>query len=204
MHARHDPRRRQPARKDFLTDGSTDSRRSGRKSVPVHRVRTHCRGGKTCRFEDRAIMRAFIPDYQMIAPATLAAALHVLKNEPGVWKPFAGGTDLMVLLDAGKLDNKRYLSLRHFSKLRGIVELSSDHVTIGALTTYTDVLRSSLLSTEFPMLARAARETGSVATQNRGTVGGNIVNASPAADSPPRSEERRVGKECRSRWSPYH
>ena len=46
-------------------------------------------------------MRAFIPDYQMVAPATLAAALRLLKNEPGIWKPFAGGTDLMVLLDAG-------------------------------------------------------------------------------------------------------
>src|SRR3989442_10537632 len=102
MQGRHDPRRRQPARKDFLTDGSTDSRRSGRKSVPVHRVRTHCRGGKTCRLEDPAIMRAFIPDYQMIAPATLAAALHLLKNEPRVWKPFASGTDPMGPLDPRK------------------------------------------------------------------------------------------------------
>src|SRR3989441_5723542 len=210
MHARHDPRRRQPARKDFLTDGRTDSRRSGRKSLPLHRVRAHCRGGKTCRFGTRAIMRDFIPDYQMIAPATLAAALRLLKNEPGIWKPFAGGTDLMVLLDAGKLDNKRYLSLRHFSELRGIVELSSDHVTIGALTTYTDVLRSSLLSTEFPMLARAARETGSVATQNRGTLGGNIVNASPAADTPPAllvydaELELELVSAAGSRWIPYH
>ena len=152
-------------------------------------------------------MRAFIPDYQMIAPATLAAALRLLQNEPGIWKPFAGGTDLMVLLDAGKLDNKRYLSLRHFSELRGIVELSSDHVTIGALTTYTDVLRSSLLSTEFPMLARAARETGSVATQNRGTLGGNIVNASPAADSPPAllvyNAELELLSSGGSRWVRY-
>src|SRR5947208_687021 len=153
-------------------------------------------------------MRAFIPDYQMIAPATLAAALHVLKNEPGVWKPFAGGTDLMVLLDAGKLDDKQYLSLRHFSELRGIVELSSDHVTIGALTTYTDVLRSSLLCAEFPLLARAARETGSVATQNRGTLGGNIANASPAADSPPAllvyDAELELVSARGGRWVPYH
>src|SRR5437879_11385291 len=56
---------------------------------------------------------------------------------------------------------------------------------VGALTTYTDILHSSMLCAEFPLLARAARETGSVATQNRGTLGGNIVNASPAADSPP-------------------
>src|SRR5207247_4185274 len=118
-----------------------------------------------------------------------------------------GVADVMVLLDAGKIDDKRYLSLRHFAELRGFVELSSDHVTIGALTTYTEVLRSSLLCAEFPLLARAARETGSVATQNRGTLGGNIVNASPAADSPPAllvyNAELELLSSGGSRWFRY-
>src|SRR5205809_7335169 len=105
-------------------------------------------------------MRGFVAADQMTGSSALGAGLRLLKDEPGIWKPFAGGTDLMVLLDAGKLDGTRYLSLRHFAELRGILELPSDHVTIGALTTYTDVLRSSLLCTEFPLLARAARETG--------------------------------------------
>src|SRR5262249_45955157 len=131
------------------------------------------------------VMRALVPDYEMIAPPTLGDALRILQNEPGIWKPFAGGTDLMVLFEAGKLAHKRYLSLSRLTELRGIVEESVGAVTIGALTTYTDVLGSSLLRTEFPMLSSAARETGSIATQNRGTLGGNIVNASPAADSPP-------------------
>src|SRR3989475_7515158 len=130
-------------------------------------------------------MKGFVPDYEMVAPPTFADALRMLKDETGVWKAFAGGTDLMVLLEAGKLDHKRYLNLSGFTELRGIFEDSSDSVTVGALTTYTDVLRSSILCSEFPLLARAARETGSIATQNRGTLGGNIVNASPAADSPP-------------------
>jgi len=130
-------------------------------------------------------MKGFVPDYEMVAPPTFADALRMLKDEPGVWKPFAGGTDLMVLLEAGKLDHKRYLSLSRFTELRGIVEESPEAVTVGALTTYTDIRRSRLLCAEFPLLARAARETGSIATQNRGTLGGNIVNASPAADSPP-------------------
>jgi CO/xanthine dehydrogenase FAD-binding subunit len=56
---------------------------------------------------------------------------------------------------------------------------------VGALVTYTDVRRSELLGRDFPMLGEAARETGGVAIQNRGTVGGNIANASPAADTPP-------------------
>jgi CO/xanthine dehydrogenase FAD-binding subunit len=152
-------------------------------------------------------VKSFVPDYEMIAPPTLAEALRILAKEPGVWKPFAGGTDLMVLLEAGKLDHKRYLSLSRFSELRGVIGDTDESVSIGALTTYTDVLRSNLLRTEFPLLASAARETGGVATQNRGTLGGNIVNASPAADSPPALLVYGAGLELLSdsgsRWVPY-
>jgi CO/xanthine dehydrogenase FAD-binding subunit len=152
-------------------------------------------------------MRAFVPDYEMITPRTLTEGLQIMKDEPGIWKPFAGGTDLMVLLEAGKLDHKRYLNLAHFSELRGVAADSSEAVCIGALTTYTDILRSNILSTEFPLLSRAARETGSVATQNRGTLGGNIVNASPAADSPPAllvyNAELELVSFGMSRWVPY-
>jgi CO/xanthine dehydrogenase FAD-binding subunit len=153
-------------------------------------------------------MRAFIPDYEMITPRTLQEGLRMLKDEPGIWKPFAGGTDLMVLLEAGKLDHKRYLNLAHFKELRGVAADSPEAASIGALTTYTDVLRSNILSTEFPLLARAARETGSIATQNRGTLGGNIVNASPAADSPPAlliyDAELELVSFGASRWVPYN
>lgn len=120
----------------------------------------------------------------MEAPRDLAALLERIEREPGAWKLFAGGTDLMVLLEAGKLAHKRFLSIWKFSELRGI-EIAPEHVTIGALTTYTEVRRDEILANEFPLLGRAAAETGSVATQNRGTIGGNIANASPAADSPP-------------------
>jgi CO/xanthine dehydrogenase FAD-binding subunit len=152
-------------------------------------------------------MRAFVPDYEMITPQTLTQALRMMKDEPGIWKPFAGGTDLMVLLEAGKLDHKRYLNLAHFKELRGVDAESSGAVIVGALTTYTDILRSNVLSAEFPLLARAARETGSIATQNRGTLGGNIVNASPAADSPPAllvyNAELELVSFGMSRWVPY-
>jgi CO/xanthine dehydrogenase FAD-binding subunit len=129
-------------------------------------------------------MRAYLPAYELVVPRTLGEALALLRDEPGVWRPFAGGTDLMVLLEAGKLDHRKFFSVAHLPELRG-VGTSDGHVTLGALTTYTDVRRDSVLSREFPMLAQAARETGGVAIQNRGTIGGNIANASPAADSPP-------------------
>jgi CO/xanthine dehydrogenase FAD-binding subunit len=129
-------------------------------------------------------MRSFIPNYQLVTPCSLEDALSRLANEPDVWKPFAGGTDLMVLLEAGKLTHRNYINIWRLDELRGI-EVHDDHVTLGALTTYTDVQSHPVLRNEFPMLCQAASETGGLAIQNRGTLGGNIVNASPAADSPP-------------------
>jgi CO/xanthine dehydrogenase FAD-binding subunit len=90
----------------------------------------------------------------------------------------------MVLLEAGKLPHKNYLNIWNLAELRGI-EVSPEHVTLGALTTYTEVQSNPILREEFPMLCQAASETGGLAIQNRGTLGGNIANASPAADSPP-------------------
>ncbi len=129
-------------------------------------------------------MRSFLPQFDLRAAANLTDALETLASEPGRWRPFAGGTDLMVLLEAGKLPAGRYLSLWGLPELRGI-EVTDDEIVLGALTTYTEVLRSEALQAECPLMGRAAAETGGVATQNRGTIGGNIVNASPAADTPP-------------------
>ena len=152
-------------------------------------------------------MRAFIPNYELTTPASLADALALLKNEPGVWKPFAGGTDLMVLLEAGKLPHRNYVNIWRLDELRGI-HANDSHVTLGALTTYTEVQANPILQHEFPMLCQAASETGGLAIQNRGTLGGNIVNASPAADSPPALLAYDAGIELvstdGSRWLPYH
>jgi CO/xanthine dehydrogenase FAD-binding subunit len=129
-------------------------------------------------------MRAYLPDYDLRAPDTLADALALLSSEPGTWRLFAGGTDLMVSLEAGTLPPGRYLGLWKLPELNGIEETDT-HVSIGALTTYTNVLHSPLLQRDFSLLCRAAADVGGVATQNRGTIGGNIANASPAADMPP-------------------
>jgi len=129
-------------------------------------------------------MRGYIPSYQLITPASVAEALSLLANEPRKWKPFAGGTDLMVLLEAAKLSHRDYLNIWPLNELR-FITVDKSHVTLGALSTYTDVQANEVLRTEFPMLCQAASETGGLAIQNRGTLGGNIINASPAADSPP-------------------
>src|SRR5260221_6168802 len=152
-------------------------------------------------------MRAYVPSYQLISPANLSEALNFLARDEGAWQPFDGGTDLMVLLEAGKLPQKNYLNIWSLPELRGI-EVTDTHVTLGALTTYTEVQEHEILQTEFPMLCQAAKETGGIAIQNRGTLGGNIVNASPAADSPPAllaydAELEFVSREG-SRRIPYH
>ena len=151
-------------------------------------------------------MRGHVPSYQLISPAGLGEALGTLAREPGVWQPFAGGTDLMVLLESGKLAHKNYLNIWNLAELRGI-EVSAEHVTLGALVTYTEVQSNSIVREEFPMLCQAASETGGLAIQNRGTLGGNIVNASPAADSPPAllayNAELELLSVRGSRWVPY-
>ncbi len=129
-------------------------------------------------------MRSYIPGFDLRVPRTLSEALDVMGSEPGRWQPFAGGTDLMVLLEAGRLRHKDYISLSHLRELR-FVDVTSAEVSVGAMSTFTDVRRHPVLAAEFPMLCAAAAETGGIANQNRGTLGGNIANASPAADSPP-------------------
>jgi CO/xanthine dehydrogenase FAD-binding subunit len=152
-------------------------------------------------------MRAYVPGYDLRVAPNLGEALALLAREPGTWQAFAGGTDLMVLLEAGKLAHKRFLSLSKLAELRGIV-VTADAVTMGALTTYTEIQNHPILQAEFPLLCSAARETGSIATQNRGTLGGNIVNASPAADSPPAllvyDAEVELVSARGARWLPYH
>jgi CO/xanthine dehydrogenase FAD-binding subunit len=151
-------------------------------------------------------MRTYLPAYQLISPASLKESLELLSREPGVWKPFAGGTDLMVLLEAGKLPHKNYVNIWNLKELRGI-EVTGDYVNIGTLATYTDVQANPILREEFPLLCQAASETGGPAIQNRGTLGGNIVNASPAADSPPAllayDAELELASVSSSRWVPY-
>jgi len=151
-------------------------------------------------------MRAYVPDYDLVAPESLAETLRIISREPGVWRPIAGGTDLMVLFEAGKLPYRKLLSLSRLAELRGLTA-SESHVTLCALATYTDVQRSEVMQSEFPLLVKAASWTGAVATQNRGTLAGNIANASPAADSSPAllvyDAEIQLVSERGPRWVDY-
>ncbi len=129
-------------------------------------------------------VRADPADYKLVSPGSLQAVLSLLSKEPAQWLPIAGGTDLMVLYAAGKLPNRKLVNLWNISELREM-EVFPDRIRIGAACTYTALREHDILRHEFPLLAAAASWTGGIANQNRGTLGGNIANASPAADSLP-------------------
>jgi len=129
-------------------------------------------------------MRSNPADYEMVAPGSLDAIISLLAKEPGVWVPIAGGTDVMVQYAAGKLPARKLVSIWNLPELRRI-EVTAGEIRIGGACTYTDICRHPIIGSEFSLLQTAARWTGGVANQNRGTIGGNIVNASPAADSLP-------------------
>jgi len=129
-------------------------------------------------------MRSDPAEYRLVSPGNLQAVLSLLAGEPAQWLPIAGGTDVMVLYSAGKLSNRKLINIWNIPELRQ-VEVFPDRIRIGAACTYTALRVHDIVSREFPLLAMAASWTGGIANQNRGTVGGNIANASPAADSLP-------------------
>ena len=128
-------------------------------------------------------MRANAAEYSLVQPRALAEALSLLASDPDLL-PIAGGTELMVALSAGRLTQKSLLSINQLPELR-FIDVHDDAITLGAGTTFTDIRRHEVIATDLPLLTQAAGWTGSIANQNRGTLGGNIVNASPAADTPP-------------------
>jgi CO/xanthine dehydrogenase FAD-binding subunit len=129
-------------------------------------------------------MRAHPAEYELAAPGNLPAVLDLLAQEPGRWLPIAGGTDVMVQYAAGKLAARKLVSIWNLPELRS-VHGTGQEIAIGGGCTYTDLRTNPWVCRNFPLLCSAARWTGGIANQNRGTLGGNIVNASPAADSLP-------------------
>jgi CO/xanthine dehydrogenase FAD-binding subunit len=105
-------------------------------------------------------------------------------RDDGPLTPLAGATDLYVAVNFGTLEGTRFLDLWGLAPLRRIA-LKNDTLSIGALATYTALIRSRLVRRRLPILASAAREIGGMQIQNRGTLGGNVANGSPAGDTLP-------------------
>ncbi len=127
-------------------------------------------------------MRTAVSGLDLRAASSLSEALGILRDEPRM--PVAGATDVYVAVNFGTLEPKRLLDIWALDELRGI-SVREETLVIGALTTYTSLIRSPIIAERLPMLVEASQLVGGPQIQNRGTVGGNIANASPAGDSLP-------------------
>lgn len=149
-------------------------------------------------------MRTATSALELRHPNTLKDALSMLRDDPKL-VPLAGCTDLYVAVNFGTLTASRFLDLWPLDPLRRI-SVRDDTLVIGALATYTDIIRSRQVRQRLPMLVESARQIGGPQIQNRGTIGGNVANASPAGDTLPvlsaadavvvlksAADERRVG-----------
>ena len=129
-------------------------------------------------------MRTALSALDLVEPKRLDEALRVCRDQPDR-VPLAGCTDVYVGLNFGTVAPTRFINLWLLDELRGIRRRPGGGLAIGALTTFTELRRSPLVAKHAPLLAQAGREIGGVQIQNRATLGGNVVNASPAADSVP-------------------
>jgi len=129
-------------------------------------------------------MRGNAEAHELVAPASLDAVLDLLASAPGEWTPIAGGTELMVAHAAGRLSACKLISLWGIPDLR-FVETKPEEIVIGSGATFLELRAHPDVAADFPLLALAASWVGSIANQTRATLGGNLVNGSPAADSSP-------------------
>ncbi len=127
-------------------------------------------------------MRTPISALDLRRAASVDDALQLLRDDART--PIAGATDVYVALNFGTLVPRRFVDIWALDELRGIT-VRGDTLVLGALATYTALGRSPLVAERLPMLVEASRQVGGAQIQNRGTVGGNVANASPAGDSLP-------------------
>jgi xanthine dehydrogenase small subunit len=128
-------------------------------------------------------MRTATDALDLRRPRTVKDALNMLRDDSQL-VPLAGCTDLYVAVNFGTLTGSRFLDLWPLEPLRRI-SLTNDTLVIGALATYTEIIKSRHVRKHLPMLVDSARQIGGPQIQNRGTIGGNIANASPAGDTLP-------------------
>ena len=119
-------------------------------------------------------------NFDYFKPQSLEEVWDLEKKFPGA-RYIAGGTDLMVKIKNRTIKPRTMISLRSVSGLSGI-EIG-DKVRIGAMTTITDLIEHPELGGIFPVLVQAAKRLGSPQIRNVGTVGGNLCNCSPCADT---------------------
>lgn len=123
--------------------------------------------------------------FDFYQPTTLQEASRLLKDRGPGGRFLAGGTDLVIAMKEKGLLPKYIVDLKRVPGLTGIHENSDGSITIGALTTMYEIETSPLIKKKFHFLAQSAAEVGSIQIRNRATIGGNMANATPSADTAP-------------------
>lgn len=134
-----------------------------------------------CRLQGGPELKSF----EYVAPTSLEEATQFLSEHRGTAKLLAGGTDLIVRMKERTMTPEYLLDLKRIPGLEGISWDEKAGLRIGALTAVRSVERSDPIEGKFPMLAEGAGVIGSVQVRNRATIGGNLSNASPSADTAP-------------------
>ncbi len=124
-----------------------------------------------------------MPDVTYLRPRDVAHAVRLCEGTPDA-RPLGGGTDLMVMLHAGTIRPRALVDLWSLAELKGMRRVDGG-VEIGAAEPYTGIIASALVAEHCPALVAASRTIGAAQIQNRGTLGGNLANASPAGDTLP-------------------
>ncbi len=131
-------------------------------------------------------MPAIVSDHRVHTPSDVDDALRFLADHRDEgWRPLAGGTDVMVGIYRDHTGGQRWLNLSRLQAPLAGIRREDDLIRIGALATMADLRKSSLLAAACPLIGQAAAVVGATQVQNRATVGGNIVNGSPAGDTLP-------------------
>jgi xanthine dehydrogenase FAD-binding subunit len=125
-----------------------------------------------------------LSDVDVLEPKVLGDALNVLRERSDRIRLIAGGTDAIIQLKDRTLQVKELLDISRLSELR-YIRRDGSTIHIGALSTYSDIVESSLLNQSCRVLVDASKMIGSLQIQNRATIGGNLANASPAGDTIP-------------------
>jgi carbon-monoxide dehydrogenase medium subunit len=123
--------------------------------------------------------------FEFYQPSTLQEASRLLKDNGPGGRFLAGGTDLVIAMKEKGLLPKYIVDLKRVPGLSGIRENNDGAVTLGALTTMYEIETSALIKKKYPFLAQSAAEVGSIQIRNRATIGGNMANATPSADTAP-------------------
>lgn len=127
----------------------------------------------------------YLPKFEYFEPKTVPEACSLLSKYGEKAKVLAGGTDLIGQLKERTTQCHYLINLKFIPELKEIKKNGNGKVQLGSLVTHTAIIQSSIIREEFDVLTDTARSMGNWQTQNLGTIGGNLCNASPSADLPP-------------------